>query len=165
MKPYDFPAYTIFPLRYWIGGVGPEDAGEVVHRDPDAPAVRRTPDDQDAEREERQQAERVVRAAEADIDQDDDRANRNPIADDRECPRVAGIALVDQTADGAPFEVVCPSLKQRALSAVRTTFGEAAAKRRHDQMTAHTVYETDVSVISKTSVALAGMAALGLVAP
>ena len=69
-----------------------------MQRDAGAPAVRRRPDDQDAEDGDRHQAQHEVRSDHAEVDEDDDRRDRKPIADDRERPRVAGIALVDEAA-------------------------------------------------------------------
>jgi hypothetical protein len=44
-------------------------------------------------------------AAVPEVNERDDRGDRQAVADDRECPGVAWIALVDEPADGTPFEV------------------------------------------------------------
>ena len=56
---------------------------------------------QPAEQPNRSGPEQRMRAPEAEVDQDDDRGDRQAVADDRERPRVAGVALVDEAADGA----------------------------------------------------------------
>src|SRR5207245_7147130 len=82
--------------------------------------------------------------------QRDDDGDRQPIADDCEGPCVACVALVDEPADRAVIEVMSPSGKDRPLSAVRTSSADAAAQRGEDHC-------TRFSVISKTSVAFAGI--------
>ena len=90
------------------------------------------PDQERAQGEKRQHAEDAMGAAVAEVDHRDDRRNRQPIADDRERPGVTWVALVNETADGTPVEVVRPALEQWSLPAVRTALGEAAMKRRQD---------------------------------
>ena len=53
-----------------------------------------------------------------------------------------------------------PALEQRSLAAVRTALGEAATKRRQDEVAASHRLLHAVSEISKTSVALAGIDAV-----
>src|SRR6266542_2781346 len=60
------------------------------------------------------------------------------VADDRECPCIARIALVHQAADGAFREMVRPAGKQPSFPAVRAPSRGAAAKRRGDLMPRHT---------------------------
>lgn len=75
---------------------------------PDAPAVGRGPDQQPAKDDEHRQTQYTMRSHDAEIDQGDDRGNRQPIADDGESPRITGIAFEHETADRAAFEV-CPT--------------------------------------------------------
>jgi hypothetical protein len=104
-----------------------------VQRDADAPAIRRRPHEQRAEHDKRREAERVVRAAVPEIDQDDDRGDRQAIADDRERPGVAGIPFEYETAGRAAFEMVRPAGEERARAAVGAALREAAAQRGEDQ--------------------------------
>src|SRR5436853_5591152 len=97
-------------------------------------------------------------AAVAEVDEDDDRGDRQPIAHDREGPRVARVALVDQTTHRATFEVMRPAREERTLAAVRTALAQPAAEGGADHC-------TPVSVMSKSSVAFAGMAGDGLRLP
>src|SRR5206468_3951119 len=82
----------------------------------------------------------------AEVDEHDDRGDRQAVADDRERPRVAGIALVDEAADRAPLEVMCPAGEEQSYAAVRTAPADAAAQGRADHC-------TPVSVMSNSSVA------------
>jgi len=107
-----------------------------VQRDPDAPAIGRGPDQQAAEHHERDQPQDVVRSSEAKIDQDDDRGDRQAIADDRERPRVTGIPLVYESTDGTALDVMRPAGEERSLAAVRAAFADAPAKRGEDHMQA-----------------------------
>ena len=74
-----------------------------------------------------------MRAQHSEINQQDHRANRHAIADDRKGPDIAGAARVDQTADGATFKIG-PAGKQLALSAVRTALAQTPGQRRNDQL-------------------------------
>ena len=85
--------------RNRIRGIGPEHARQVVQRDRGAPAVGRRPDRQRHQHCHQREAEDGMRADDAEIDQDDHRANGQPIPDDREGPRIAGITCEDQAAD------------------------------------------------------------------
>src|SRR5450631_3017775 len=55
----------------------------------------------------------------AEIDEDDDGRDRNPIADDREEPGVARVALEHQPAMGTSLEVLRPPGKKRTPAAMR----------------------------------------------
>ena len=47
-----------------------------------------------------------MRSDDAEVNERDDRRDRQPIADDRERPRVAWIAFVDQAADRTALEMM-----------------------------------------------------------
>src|SRR5262249_445427 len=138
--------------------IRPVHARQIVERDADTPPVRRAQHQHHAEDSEGEQPEQPLTASLAEVDEDDNRRDRQAIADDRERPRVAGIALVDEAADRAPVEVVRPAGKQRPFAAVRTALADAAAQGREDHC-------TTVSVTSKISVAFGGMLADGLWLP
>ncbi len=89
-------------------------------------------------------------AAVSEVDHHDDRRDRQPVADDRERPRVAGVALVDEPADGASIQVMRPPRKQRAFPAVRAPLADAAPKRGQD----HCTFSSEMS---KSSVAFDGI--------
>src|SRR6185436_9337404 len=99
---------------------------------------------------ERDQAEDVVRPAVAEINQHDDRGDWQPVADDRECPRIAGVSFIDQAAYRAAFEVMRPTGEQRPFAAVRTASPDAAAQRGQNHCTFN-------SVTSNSSVAFGGI--------
>src|SRR5262245_15789499 len=99
-----------------------------MQRDPDAPTVRRGPDQEHAQCQERRHAENRVRSPEAEVNQRDDGGNRQTVADDRERPGVSGIAFVDEAADGTLFEVMRPSLEQASFTTVGTALGYTATK-------------------------------------
>ena len=103
-----------------------------------------------------------MRRADSEINQQDDRVNRDAVADDRERPGVAGIPLVHQTAHRTLVEVMRPAGKDRTLTAMRAALRSAAADCRQDAI--HT-YNELVSEISKTSVALTGTLLLGGLLP
>ena len=69
-----------------------------MQRDAGAPAVGRRPDQQRDRDHLERQAQHGMRADHSEVDQDDDRGNWQPIADDGESPRVPGIAHEDQAA-------------------------------------------------------------------
>ena len=80
-----------------------------MQRDADAPAVRRGPDEQRAKRGHRDYPERTMGPEQAKVHEDDARRDRQPIADHRERPRVAGIALVYEAAGRASVDVMAPA--------------------------------------------------------
>ncbi len=67
------------------------------------------------------------------IHEDDGHGHGDAIADDREGPRVSRVAFEDQTADRTAVEMMSPSGKQGAASAVGTVPAESATKSRYDQ--------------------------------
>jgi hypothetical protein len=111
--------------RWWrdrIRGIGPVHSRQVMQCDARAPAIRSRP-------------ERPMRAHDAEIDQDNHRANWQSIADDGEGPRVTGIACEDQPAHGTAIKERPPG-KQSPLAAVRAALAQAAPERRQDQFRA-----------------------------
>src|SRR5262245_36983611 len=99
-----------------------------------------------------------MRASVAEVDQDDDCGDRQTVADDRDRPRVAGVAFVHEAADRAALDVMHPAREERPFSAVWTAFRDTATQRGED-------HDTPVSVMSKTSVAFGGIAGDGLRLP
>ena len=71
-----------------------------------------------------------MRSRDAEVDKDDDGGNRKTIADDREEPGIAGIALEDKPAVGAALSVLRPAMKERPSTAVGTSFAPPAAESR-----------------------------------
>jgi hypothetical protein len=69
-----------------------------------------------------------MRSDDAEVDEDDDRGNREPIADDGERPCVSGIPLEDQPAPRTALEVA-PAVEQLSLAAMRTALPQPTAKR------------------------------------
>src|SRR5688572_11657408 len=115
--------------RNRIRRIGPENSRKVMKRDAGTPAVGRRPDQYDAERGQQRQTERAMRSADAEVNQGDDRRDRQPIADDRERPRVSWIPFVDEAADLAALEVMGPPREQAALAAVRAALSQSASQR------------------------------------
>src|SRR5471032_2719243 len=69
-----------------------------------------------------------MRRADSEINQQDDRGNRDAVADDRERPGVAGVALEHQTATRAALGVL-PSVREEGTdAAMRTPPRDAASK-------------------------------------
>src|SRR4051812_667763 len=76
-----------------------------------------------------------MRTHHSEIDQEDDAANRQPVADDGEGPRVAGVAYEDQAADRTAVQLR-PAGKEPPVAAVRTAVAQSAPERRLDQLRA-----------------------------
>ena len=100
-----------------------------MHRDADAPAPRRRPHEEQRNHDKDDDAHRAVAADDAEVEQHDQRAEGEPVADNRERPRIAAVALEDETARRAALEMVRVSRKQRANAAMRTTPLPAARDR------------------------------------
>src|SRR5262249_41123497 len=115
---------------YRILGIRPPGARQIVQRDAHAPPVRRRPYEDNAEQSDRGQSDDEVPPDETEIDDDDDRGDRETIADGGEGPGVAGIAFVDEAADAAAFQVRRETGKEGALTAVRAPLVPAAADGR-----------------------------------
>jgi hypothetical protein len=81
-----------------IVGVVRVRARDVVERDADTPAIRRTPDEQPENREKQHSPQQRTRPGYTEIDDYDQRRDGNPVADDREEPCVARVALEDESA-------------------------------------------------------------------
>jgi hypothetical protein len=105
-----------------------------MQRDARTPSVRRGPDEQAGEHDDARCPPNRMRSGDAEINQDDDRGNRNAIADDCECPRVAGIALVDQAAHVTGFKVTRPTRVQRSEAAMRTALVKSTSQRPQDEI-------------------------------
>ena len=118
-----------------IGRIGPIHSRQVMQRDTYAPAVGGRPDKQRQQHDHHRQAQHRMRADHSEIDQDDNHGNRQPIADDGEGPRIAGITCEDQTADRTAFKMRPPG-KQWPFAAVRTAFAQPAPKHRADKLRA-----------------------------
>ena len=97
-----------------------------------APAIWGRPHDQETYGCEEDDADHPVCARDAEIDHGDEEEQWNPVADDREGPGIAGIALEDQAADRAALEMVRPSIEERAASTVWTPFAPASRERSAD---------------------------------
>ena len=69
------------------------------------------------------------RSRESEIDENDGDGDREPVADDGEQPRVAGVAFVDEAARRTSLDVVRPAGEQRSDSAMRTAPRHAAPER------------------------------------
>ena len=67
----------------------------------------------------------------------DQQAERQTIADDRECPCVACIALEHEPAVAASLQVMRPAREKRADAAMRTPLHDAPPERRRDQAAVH----------------------------
>src|SRR5687768_17403955 len=100
-----------------------------MKRDPDAPPVGGGPDERHAQRGQQRQTERAMRSDDTQVNDGDARRNRQSIADDRERPRVSGVAFVHEAADRTSLEVMRPPREQGALAAVRAALAQSAAQR------------------------------------
>jgi len=85
--------------REGIRGIGPVHPRQVVQRDTRACAVVVRPDSQHHQYDHHRHAQHSMRLQYSEIDQDDHRADWQPIADDGEGPRITGIPHEDQAAD------------------------------------------------------------------
>ena len=74
-----------------IGRIGPVQSRQVMQRDTPAPAVGGRPYQQRHQHNHDRQAQHRMRTHHSEIDQDDNRANWQSIADDGEGPRITGI--------------------------------------------------------------------------
>jgi len=118
-----------------IRRIGPAHSRQVMQRDTCAPAVGGRPDKKRQQHNHHRQAQHRMRTDHAEIDQDDDRGNGEPIADDDEGPRIPWITCEDQTADRTAFKLGPPG-KQWPFAAVRAALAQPAPKRRPDQLRA-----------------------------
>jgi hypothetical protein len=134
------PHFLTFSLPHFltsgnrISRIGPDHARQIVQRDSNAPPVRRRQDQQYSHDGERPQSQEAMRSAKAEVEQRDDRGDRQPIADDRERPGVARIAFVDQTTNLATVEVM-PAGEKRTLTAVGTPLQQSTSESGRDQST------------------------------
>ncbi len=128
-------AVSPFPWSwYWVAGLWPENATEVMQGDADAPPVRRRPQEEDADHREHDESDRVMRAENAEINKDDDEEHRKAVEDDRERPCVALVAFVNETAHGTSVQMIPPAREERSFTAVRTPFAQAARERGLDDV-------------------------------
>jgi hypothetical protein len=118
-----------------IRRIGPIHSRQVMQRDTCAPAVGGRPDKKRQQHNHHRQAQHRMRTDHSEIDQDDNRANGQSIADDGEGPRITGITCEDQTAVGTAFKLRPPG-KQWPSVAVRTALAQPTPKRRADQFRA-----------------------------
>ena len=118
-----------------IRRIGPEHSRQVMQRDTCTPAVGGRPDKKHQQHSHHRQAQHRMRTDHSEIDQDDQCANGQPIADDDEGPRITGITREDQTADRTAFKLRPPG-KQWPFAAVRTALAPPAPKRPADQFRA-----------------------------
>jgi len=118
-----------------IRRIGPVHARQVMQRDTCAPAVGGCPEKKRQRHNHHRQAQHRMRTDHSEIEQDDNRANRQPIADDGEGPRITGITCENQAADRTALQLRPPG-KQWPFAAVRTALAQPAPKRRADQFRA-----------------------------
>lgn len=118
--------------RHRIVGVTPKHAADVVQRNADAPTVRSRPEEGDREQREEATPDEGVRPEHAEVDDDDHGGHRQPIAEDREGPGIARIALEDEVAMRTLTHMVCPSLEERALPTMRTSLAPAPSEGREN---------------------------------
>ena len=76
-----------------------------------------------------------MRTDHSEVDQEDDRRDGQPVADDGEGPGITWITCEDQTADRPAFKLG-PTEKQRPVTAVRASLAQPALKRRRNQFRA-----------------------------
>jgi hypothetical protein len=119
--------------RDGIRRIGPVHPRQVMQRDTCAPAVGGCPDKQRQQHNHHRHAQHRMRTDHAEINQDDQHGNRQPIAEDGESPRITGITCEDQTADRTPFFKMEPPGKQSPFAAVRAALAQPAPERRSDQ--------------------------------
>src|SRR3954471_13934724 len=99
-----------------------------MERNTRAPAVGGGPDQQRYQDNHYRQAEHTVRTHHAEIDQDDNGGNWQPITDDGEGPRITGITHEDQAANWTALRMGPPG-KQSPLAAVGATVAQSAPDR------------------------------------
>ena len=146
-----------FDVHAGFGGMGSAGSGQitrgdVVEGDADPPPVRSRPDHQHAEDRDERQPDGEVPADEAEVDDGDDRGDRQAVADHREGPRVAGIALEDQAAVRAALEVTPSSREQRADAAVRTPLPPAALSRQEQCRSSFAAFSSSSLALFRRSV-------------
>lgn len=132
---YGLMTKSVRRRRDRIRRIGPVHSRQVMQRDTCAPAVGGRPDKQRQQHNHHRQARHRMRTDHSEIDQDDNRANGQPIADDGEGPCITGITCEDQTADRTTFKLRPPG-KQWSFATVRTALAQPAPKRRADQFRA-----------------------------
>src|SRR5215471_18580797 len=98
--------------REGIVGAGPVHARQVMERDPKPPTVRRRPEDRENQDGEEKRPEVGVVARDAEVDDREHPTDRETVPEDREKPRVPGVAFVHEAAVRTSLEVTGPSVEE-----------------------------------------------------
>ena len=115
--------------RNWIVRIGPVPTAQVVQSNDKPQTLRDRGDHENRHRTEEERSLNPGMGAEPEVDGGDRDGNRNPIPDDPESPRVAGIPLIDESALRASIAARQPSIEHGSPPTVRARLPEPVLDR------------------------------------